>query len=115
MQSFSSSITSWHVLTCLLGKDSELSLLIVAFCVSGGSFKVGKFNTCRCGGLMSVPVSQALEFGIILNAILRKEPPVQIPFITWILMLRHVNMLNYYLMTKYLFFFSLTNLSFLRF
>lgn len=52
---------------------------------------------------MLVPVSQALEFGSILNAILRKEHPVQIPFITWILMPRHVNMLIYYLMTKYYF------------
>lgn len=54
---------------------------------------------------MLVPVSQALEFGSILNVILRNEHPVQILFSTWILMPRHVNMLIYYLMTKYCFVF----------
>ena len=50
---------------------------------------------------MLVPISLALEFGIILNGFLRKEPPIQIQFITWILMLQHANMLISYLMTKY--------------
>ena len=58
-------------------------------------------NICRCKDLMLVPISPALEFGIILNGILRKEPPIQTPFITWILMLQHANMLISYLMTKY--------------